>query len=191
VAAKEIVMRRADRDDAGAVEAVVLDEALARLLDPLEGLDHFGVPASRDRMPVLAEVHAPHGTDVFTSVSLRARDVRTGVRPIVRFAVTECCPECRGTGSAGRAGDECGHCGGDGVVEAERLLGLRIPAGVEDGADLRVRGEGNVPPEGLPGDLYVHVGVEPRTKGRARIMSAACGAAVAVLVVLAYLLFFT
>jgi hypothetical protein len=184
-------MRRADRDDAGTVEAVVLDEALARLLDPLEGLDHFGVPANRDRMPVLAEVHAPRGTDVFTSVALRARDVRTGVRPIVRFTVTECCPDCRGTGSAGLGGDECGHCGGDGVVGAERLLGLRIPAGVEDGADLRVRGEGNVPPEGLPGDLYVHVRVEPRTKGRARIWYAVCAAAVTVLAVLAYLLFFT
>jgi hypothetical protein len=184
-------MRRGDRDDAGTAEAVVLDEALARLLDPLEGLDHFGVPTSRDRMPVLAEVHAPRGTDVFTSVSLRARDVRTGVRPIVRFTVTECCPECRGTGSAGLAGGECGHCGGDGVVEAERLLGLRIPAGVDDGTDLRVRGEGNVPPEGVPGDLYVHVRVEPRTKGPTRVLCAVCAAAVTVLAVVAYLLFFT
>jgi DnaJ C terminal domain len=184
-------MRRADRSDARPVEAVVLDEALARLLDPLEGLDHFGVPASRDRMPVLAEVHAPRGTDVFTSVSLRARDVRTSVRPIVRFAVTECCPDCHGAGAAGLAGDACGRCGGDGVVEAERLLGLRIPAGVEDGADLRVRGEGNVPPEGLPGDLYVHVRVEPRTKGRAWILYLVCAAALTVLAVLAYLLFFT
>jgi hypothetical protein len=184
-------MRRADRDDAGTAEAVVLDEALARLLDPLEGLDHFGVPGSRDRMPVLAEVQAPRGTDVFTSVSLRARDVRTGVRPIVRFTVTECCPECRGTGSAAVAGDECGRCGGDGVVEAERLLGLRIPAGVEDGADLRVRGEGNVPPEGVPGDLYVHVRVEPRTKRHTWILYAACAAAAAVLAVLAYVLFFS
>jgi hypothetical protein len=185
------VVRRADRDDAGTVEAVVLDEALARLLDPLEGLDHFGVPTGRDRMPVLAEVHAPRGTDVFTSVSLRARDVRTGVRPIVRFSVTECCPDCRGTGSAGVAGDECGRCGGDGVVEAERLLGLRIPAGVEDGADLRVRGEGNVPPEGVAGDLYVHVRVEPQTKGRTWTLYAVCSAAVTVLAVLAYVLFFS
>ena len=188
---EEIVLRRADRDESTTVEAVVLDEALARLLDPLEGLDRFGVPASRDRMPVLAELHAPRGTDVFTSVSLRPRDVRTGVRPIVRVTVTECCPECRGTGSVGLAGDECGRCGGDGVVETERLLGLRIPAGVEDGADLRVRGEGNVPPEGVPGDLYVHVRVEARTRGRARTLYAVCAAALSVLAVLAYVLFFT
>jgi hypothetical protein len=142
-------------------------------------------------MPVLAEVHARRGTDVFTSVFLRPRDLRTGVRPIVRFTVTECCPECRGTGSAGLAGEECGHCGGNGVVEAERLLGLRIPAGVEDGADLRVREEGNVPAEGVPGDLFVHVRVEPRAKGPGRILYAFCAAAVVALAVLAYVLFFT
>jgi molecular chaperone DnaJ len=128
---------------------------------------------------------------VITSVTLGARDLRAGVRPIVRFIVTEPCPECRGSGSAELSDEECDYCVGAGVVEVERLLGLRIPDGVGDGAELRVRGEGNVPRRGrLPGDLYIHVRVAPRKRRWKATVYTMLGAMVVVLAVLAYLRFF-
>jgi len=75
-------------------------------------------------------------------------------------------------------------------VEAERLLAVRIPPGLGDGAELRVRGEGNVPPDGAPGDLFVHVRVAPRSKRLRGTLYTVFGAAVVVLAVLAYLRFF-
>ena len=192
-------MRRVSADRGGTAEAEraaadVLNEALDRLLDPLVELVPLGSHSSspgRDRLPALTEEPGGRGTDVITSVTLGTRDVRAGVRPIVRFIVTEPCPECRGRGSAELSNDECGYCVGAGVVEAERLLGLRIPEGVEHGAELRVRGEGNVPRRGgPPGDLYVHVQVAPRKRRSNATVYTVLGAMVVVLAVLAYLLFF-
>jgi molecular chaperone DnaJ len=67
------------------------------------------------------------------------------------------CPDCMG--------EPCARCGGTGVVEAERQVRLRIPPGVEDGALLRVSGDGNDAGAGsIPGDLLVHVRVLPPPK---------------------------
>ena len=192
-------MRRASADVAGTEEpegaaADVLDEALDRLLDPLVELVPLGSHSSspgRDRLPALTEEPGGRGTDVITSVTLDARDLGAGVRPIVRFIVTEPCTECRGRGSAELSNEECGYCAGAGIVEAERLLGLRIPEGVEHGAELRVRGEGNVPRlGGAPGDLYVHVHVAELRKRPKAPVYAVLAAAVVVLAVLVYLRFF-
>jgi molecular chaperone DnaJ len=52
--------------------------------------------------------------------------------------------------------DLCSHCKGEGRVNADRVLDLRIPPGVDDGTRLRVAGEGGVATRGsAPGDLYV------------------------------------
>jgi len=188
------VTRRARSDEAGTTEAPALDEALDRLLDPLDRLASFSADprtAGNDRLPVLTGERAFRGTDVFEHVTLRAADVRASVRPVVRFTLSEPCPECGGAGSAELPGEQCGYCGGTGVVEAERLLGVRIPPGVWDGAILRVRSEGNVPPGGgAPGDLFIHVHVRPRARFLAGTLYAEFAAAVVVLAVVAYLWFF-
>jgi molecular chaperone DnaJ len=58
--------------------------------------------------------------------------------------------------------DPCPECGGSGTIRRERTLEVDIPAGVESGNRLRVRGEGEAPPRGSePGDLFVVVHVEP------------------------------
>jgi molecular chaperone DnaJ len=52
--------------------------------------------------------------------------------------------------------DLCSNCRGEGRVNAERVLNLKIPPGVDDGTRLRVAGEGGVAARGsAPGDLYV------------------------------------
>jgi hypothetical protein len=172
----------------------VLNEALDRLLDPLADLVPLGTHASSsgtDRLPALAKQPERRGTDVIASVTLGARDLQSGVRPIVRFSCTEPCPECRGRGFADPLNEECGYCRGAGSVETERLLGLRLPDGVGDGAELRVRGEGNVPRHGgAAGDLFVHVQVAPRQRRLNGTVYTVFAAAVVVLAVLAYLRFF-
>jgi molecular chaperone DnaJ len=52
--------------------------------------------------------------------------------------------------------EPCPACQGDGRVRQEKVLGIKIPAGVEEGMKLRVAGEGEAGVTGgPPGDLYV------------------------------------
>jgi len=76
------------------------------------------------------------------------------------FQMSETCPRCRG---AGRVVEEaCPTCHGTGSRNRARTLQVRIPAGVRDGARIRLTGKGESgPPGGRPGDLYVNVRVRP------------------------------
>jgi molecular chaperone DnaJ len=70
------------------------------------------------------------------------------------------CVACGGTGEEIR--DRCGECGGDGRVRATATVTFDVPAGVLEGMDLRVGGEGNAGVAGGPsGDLIVGIEVEP------------------------------
>ncbi len=70
------------------------------------------------------------------------------------------CPRCRGEGRI--VEDACETCKGDGRVERERILQVTIPAGIDEGHQIRLSGEGEVGPRGgAPGSLYVAVHVAP------------------------------
>jgi molecular chaperone DnaJ len=72
------------------------------------------------------------------------------------LTVARPCPKCQGTGEIVK--DPCKSCRGEGRKRAEHLLNLKIPAGIEDGMQLRVSGEGSSGVHGgPPGDLYVLV----------------------------------
>ena len=76
------------------------------------------------------------------------------------FAVARPCPECGGSGE--RIKDPCPDCRGEGRVRKTRTLTIAVPAGVDDGARLRLADEGNAPrPGGRAGDLYVLISVAP------------------------------
>jgi molecular chaperone DnaJ len=84
-----------------------------------------------------------------------------------RLLRLEHCPAC--------TGETCHSCGGSGRVRTQRKLRLLIPAGVEDGSQLRVGGEGEPPVNGgVPGDLFVdvHVLPEPRDPRVVRYIAA-------------------
>ena len=69
---------------------------------------------------------------------------------------TRTCPRCVGTGTV--VEHPCGECAGDGRVRARRTLTVKVPAGIENGMQIRLSGEGAVGPGGGPaGDLYVEV----------------------------------
>ncbi len=70
------------------------------------------------------------------------------------FTVSRTCPECKGLGQVIR--EPCPACQGQGRSRQEKVLGIKIPAGVEEGMRLRVSGEGESGVYGGPaGDLYV------------------------------------
>jgi molecular chaperone DnaJ len=75
------------------------------------------------------------------------------------FSISRACGQCNGEGRIIR--DPCETCHGRGRVRRERVLELRIPAGVDNGSRLRIQGEGEVGGRGGPaGDLYVVIYVE-------------------------------
>jgi molecular chaperone DnaJ len=72
------------------------------------------------------------------------------------FSVERACPRCGGRGKT--VSDPCRNCHGAGQVRQERTLKVRIPAGVDDGARIRLAGEGDAGARGGPrGDLYIFV----------------------------------
>lgn len=98
------------------------------------------------------------------------------------------CPDCRGTGQVQKVRSSrgtrlirvetcnrchgkgwivdrpCNECGGSGEVRRKRKISVKIPAGVESGQTLRLRGAGEAGQEGLPaGDLYVIVEIAKHT----------------------------
>jgi molecular chaperone DnaJ len=75
------------------------------------------------------------------------------------FTLTSTCPECRGQGTI--IAERCPDCSGAGVIEETRQVSVKIPAGVDDGTRLRLRGEGEAGRRGGPtGDLYVFLHVK-------------------------------
>ena len=78
------------------------------------------------------------------------------------FSIAKTCGQCQGQGTVLR--DPCRKCGGAGAVRAQQTLSVRIPAGVDTGSRLKLRGEGESGLNGGPaGDLYVvlHVREHP------------------------------
>jgi molecular chaperone DnaJ len=70
------------------------------------------------------------------------------------FRIKTTCPTCKGQGTV--IEKPCKACRGNGRVQAKKDLSLKIPPGVDNGSQLRLRGEGE-PGEngGPPGDLFV------------------------------------
>lgn len=66
------------------------------------------------------------------------------------------CPHCGGQGQIIK--DKCPDCHGDGIVKSEEIITIPIPAGVQDGMQFALSGQGNAAPRGgVPGDLIVLV----------------------------------
>jgi molecular chaperone DnaJ len=74
------------------------------------------------------------------------------------FSVRRACPECQGKGSVIKK--RCRACDGHGLVSKSVEITVAVPAGVEDGAQLRVPGEGEPSSEGgRRGHLYCQIRV--------------------------------
>lgn len=80
--------------------------------------------------------------------------------PLGQFASTKICTTCNGTGEI--VEEPCSACEGTGKEKKSRKLSINIPAGVDTGSVIPLRGEGNHGERGGPaGDLYVYINVRP------------------------------
>ena len=76
------------------------------------------------------------------------------------FRLSSTCPQCQGAGEI--ITDPCQDCSGNGLVNKKKKVSLKIPAGVDTGARMRLQGEGQGGRKGgHSGDLYVFIHVNP------------------------------
>ncbi|HLF60772.1 MAG TPA: molecular chaperone DnaJ [Acidimicrobiia bacterium] len=107
---------------------------------------------------------AEPGTQVITCPTCAGRGVVAQNQGF--FSFSQPCPQCRGSGRIIET--PCTVCRGSGTETRTREVKVRVPAGVQDGNTLRLRGKGAPGRNGGPsGDLLVRVRAAPsRTFGR-------------------------
>jgi molecular chaperone DnaJ len=77
-----------------------------------------------------------------------------------RFVNIITCERCRGEGKV--VSQPCSQCKGNGQVQAHRRIMVEIPAGIDDGSQICLRGQGRAGAwGGAPGSLYITLSVEP------------------------------
>jgi molecular chaperone DnaJ len=72
------------------------------------------------------------------------------------------CPKCKGKGKIPEK--VCTVCHGKGTQRKKQDIKLKVPAGIDDGATIRLREHGEAIADGPKGDLYVNVRVKPHKK---------------------------
>jgi molecular chaperone DnaJ len=76
------------------------------------------------------------------------------------FTISRPCASCGGQGQVIR--DPCTKCNGKGQQVKESKVKVKIPAGIDEGQSLKIRGEGESVGNGAPpGDLYVEIALKP------------------------------
>jgi len=71
----------------------------------------------------------------------------------IQQAVT--CDNCAGRGKIPEK--TCTVCRGKGIERRKKKINLKVPAGIDDGATIRLKGYGEAVGNGQKGDLYVHI----------------------------------
>lgn len=69
------------------------------------------------------------------------------------------CPKCHGRGKIPEK--TCTVCQGKGTQMKKQKISLKVPAGIDDGATIRLREHGEAIVDGTKGDLYVNIRVKP------------------------------
>lgn len=110
------------------------------------------------------------GTTVEPGYELKTCDQCKGSGQVVTVARTifgniqqaATCPKCKGRGKVPEK--VCSVCKGKGTQSKKQNVELKIPAGVDDGATIRLREHGEAIANGSKGDLYVNIRVKPHKK---------------------------
>jgi molecular chaperone DnaJ len=105
---------------------------------------------------------AKEGTEPITCPQCNGRGEVRSVRQTMlgQMVNVSACPRCHGEGKIIESA--CETCRGDGRTERKRTLRVTIPAGIDEGHQIRLSNEGEVGPRtGPPGSLYVAVHVQP------------------------------
>ena len=110
---------------------------------------------------------AKPGTSTSTCPQCQGRGEIRSVRQTMlgQMVNVSACPRCRGEGRIIESA--CETCYGEGRTEQTRKLRVTIPAGIDEGHQVRLSGEGEAGPRsGPPGSLYVAVHVTPHAQLR-------------------------
>ena len=105
---------------------------------------------------------AKEGTDPIVCPQCEGRGEVRSVRQTMlgQMVNVSACPSCQGEGRI--IVTACETCKGDGRTERKRAIRVSIPAGIDEGHQIRLSNEGEVGPRsGPPGSLYVAVHVLP------------------------------
>ena len=141
--------------------ADVTGETTIDFIDAIDGTTVSLQMVSQEACSACRGTGARAGSLPTTCPSCQGSGIRANTTGDV-FASTEPCPQCNGRGLI--VEDPCPICHGSGRARSTRTMQVRIPAGVEDGKKIRIRGKGS-PGEngGSAGDLYVlvHVRAHP------------------------------
>lgn len=103
--------------------------------------------------------HSLKTCDTCKGAGQTVRVVNTMFGAIQQAAV---CPTCKGKGKVPEKA--CTVCKGAGVTRKEQSIKVKIPAGIDDGATLRLRERGEAIGGGERGDLYVQIRVKAHKK---------------------------
>src|SRR6185369_9733520 len=105
---------------------------------------------------------AEPGSKLKTCDTCKGHGQVTRVQQTILGAIqqTATCPTCSGRGQIPEKA--CTVCHGAGVMRRQKTITVKIPAGVDDGATMRLSGSGAAPKGGgQKGDLYVQIRVRP------------------------------
>ncbi len=127
----------------------------------------FGVKKdiSYNRIQKCDECHgsgAEKGTQAETCSSCRGTGQKRVMQRMggMQFQTTVTCDACRGTGKIIK--NPCSNCRGTGYVRITKKLAVDIPAGINDGERIALRGQGSEGRNGGPaGDLIIQVSIKP------------------------------
>lgn len=107
-----------------------------------------------------------HGTTVEPGYELKTCDTCHGAGQVKQVVNTifgqiqqnSVCPTCEGRGKVPEK--VCSVCRGKGTERYKETINLKVPAGIDDGATIRLAGRGEATAHGEKGDLYVHIRVK-------------------------------
>lgn len=103
------------------------------------------------------------GVDVRADMRVTLEEAVLGAKKPLTYGRECVCASCQGTGRLSSTFITCDACGGTGKTTKETRVEVTVPAGVPDGATLRLKEQGG---EGTPnGELYVKVAAAAMTQG--------------------------
>jgi len=91
--------------------------------------------------------HQEENLDITQELSIDLEDIMGEGTKAIRISFADKCPECGGRGS------RCFKCGGSGMTTVSKVLNVKIPKGIKEGAKIRLSGEGKTSVSGRKGNL--------------------------------------
>ena len=145
--------------------------------DLLGGMFGGFAPGAAAKAAQASPASAPPAAE--TPITITLENAIQGGQTIYKFDARVTCPECRGSGriTKNTGPTACSTCSGKGQARRSEDVLVNIPAGIEEGGKLRVKGKGASDSRGQRGDLILTVRIkkDPRyeLEGRDLLMESA------------------